>query len=489
MAEEIYYQSISELSRQIAAGELPPVELTRIYLERAEKLDRPSFPLPTEPRKEPGDKLASIITLARDHALRAAEEAEREIRSGRIRGPLHGIPYGVKDLLNTRGVRTTWGSKIFADRVPDRDSTVVENLNNAGAVLLGKMAMGEFAGGNTSTALNPWKLDRSTFGSSSGTVVGVTAGLLGFGIGTETGGSIMLPASTCGASGLRPTFGRVSRYGCMALSWSLDKIGSLGRSAIDCGLVLEAIAGHDPKDPTTSEKVFRFRPDPGRIAGRKVGIHRPEFERVPFEWDRSVFARALDVLKQLGLVLEDITLPADRPYGAIFSITTATEAGTSFKHLFEDGRLAGMFELNASRRANWMAASMSPASDYLTAQRIRQMIKMETDELMSGYDALVVPTWPTGAPMRETVDGWPVPARTPPARPRPRGRTARVNSIANLCGLPGITVPCGFDDTGMPLSIQIVSGAWKEQSALDIAMAFQKETDWHERRPSYPFRA
>lgn len=445
------------------------------------------FALPTEPLRDPGDKLASIITLARERALREAESAERAIRAGRIRGPLHGIPYGVKDLLDTAGVRTTWGSRIFGDRIPDRDATVIERLNDAGAVLMGKMSQGEFTGGNTSNALNPWKLDRTSFGSSSGTVVATVAGLIGFGIGTETGGSIVYPASAVGASGLRPTIGRVSRYGCMALSWSLDKIGPVGRSAEDCGIILEAIAGRDAKDHSSADKPFRFRSDPGPMRGLRIGVHRAELEMVKAETNRRVFSEALDVLEQLGCELEDFSMPS-RPYGALFTMIVATEAGASFKHLFDDGRIAGTFRYNWARRAGWMAGRMAPAADYLQAQRIRQTIIREADELLSRYDAVIVPTWPNGAALKEVETGWPVPAHPELEPDETTGSVPRVNSMANLSGLPGISIPCGFDDDGLPLCIHIVASAWDEQKALDVAMAYQKVTDWHQRRPPFPFR-
>ncbi len=204
MADELHYLTVTELSRLIAAKELSPVELTRAYLARADAIDRVPFRLPAHPSVNTDGQLASIITLAREEALQAARVAEREIQNGRIRGPLHGIPYGVKDLLDTKGIRTTWGSRIFIDRIPDRDAMVIAKLSEAGAIMMAKMSLAEFAGGNTSTARNPWKLDRSTYGSSSGTVVGAVTGLIGFGIGTETGGSIVLPSATCGATGLRP---------------------------------------------------------------------------------------------------------------------------------------------------------------------------------------------------------------------------------------------------------------------------------------------
>ena len=485
--DELHFQSIRELSAQLTSGALSPVELTEMYLDRVERLDVPDFDLPTEPLADPGDKLASVITLARERALREAREAEKEIRAGRHRSPLHGIPYGVKDLLDTSGVRTTWGSRIFTNNIPSRDATVVERLNDAGAVMMAKMAQGEFAGGNTSNALNPWKLDRTSFGSSSGTVTGVVAGLLGFGIGTETGGSIVYPASAVGASGLRPTIGRVSRYGCMALSWSLDKIGPVGRSAEDCGYILEAIAGRDENDLTTADKDFLFRDRVESIRGKRIGIHAAEFDFVKAETNRRVFSEATSVLERLGCDVVPFTMPP-RPYGALFTMIVATEAGSSFSHLFDDGRLEGMFRYNWERRAGWMAGRMAPTSDYLRTQRIRQTIIREADQLLSRFDAVIVPTWPNGAALKEVQDGWPIPAHPELEPDESTGAVPRVNSLANLSGLPGINVPCGFDDDDLPLCLHIVGSAWDEQEILDIAMAYQRETDWHQRRPPFPYR-
>lgn len=485
MATDIWYLTVSELSRLIASKQLSPVELTKTYIDRVDTLDKPAFPLPNEPQYPAGTKLGAVITLAAEHAMAAAREAEKEIMAGRIRGPLHGIPYGVKDLLDTKGIRTTWGSKIFKDNVTTRDAAVIEKLNAAGAIMMAKMSMAEFAGGSTSTALNPWKLDRSSHGSSSGTVVGIAAGLIGFGIGSETGGSIVLPASTVGATGIRPTFGRVSRFGCMPLSWSFDKLGPVGRSAEDCGLVLEAIAGHDPRDPYTAERTFKFRADPGKMTGRKVGIHRTEFDSVSIPHNRAVFDRALDVLRSLGVVYEDVTFP-DRPYGEVSSTINNVESGEAYRELFANKQIDGMWRYNWSRRADWLAGTMAPASDYVHAQRIRQMIVTETDALMTKYSVLIVPTAAVGAPLREV----PVTPPLPPVAPRSTGpRVARVNGIGNMVGLPGINIPVGFDADGMPLCVQIVGGAWDDQAVLDIAMAFQKETDWHQRRPPFPYRA
>jgi aspartyl-tRNA(Asn)/glutamyl-tRNA(Gln) amidotransferase subunit A len=469
MSEDLCYLPVSELSKQIAGKKITAVELAQAYLERAETLN---------------EKLASIVTMTREHAMRQAAEADQEIKRGRIRGPLHGIPYGVKDLLDTRGIRTTWGSIIFKDRVPDRNATVIEKLNAAGAVLIAKLSMSEFAGGSTRSNLlpfphNPWKLDRSTSGSSSGSGASTAAAMVGFSIGSETGGSIVGPAASNGVAGMRPTYGRVSRFGCMTLAWSLDKIGPLCRSALDVGLVLEAIAGHDPKDPTSGSTPFRFRRDPGRVSGRKLGMVRHEFN-LPSVGNQLVFDKAIDVLKQLGFQLEDVTLP-ERPYAEVYNLTSNTEGGTFFKALFNDKRIEGMY--SADRRADWLAASMLPASDYLTAQRIRQMIRMESDELLSKYTAIIAPTSANGAGLIEPRSN-PQPDRTAPAN-RNRGPAAALTRIGNLAGLPGVSIPCGFDSEGMPLAIHIVGKAWDDQAVLDVAMAFQKETDFHTKRPAF----
>jgi aspartyl-tRNA(Asn)/glutamyl-tRNA(Gln) amidotransferase subunit A len=374
------------------------------------------------------------------------------------------------------------------DRVPDRNAAVIDRLEDSGAVLMAKMSLGEFAGGNTSTALNPWKLDRTSFGSSSGTVAAAVAGLIGFGIGTETGGSIVFPASAVGASGLRPTFGRVSRFGCMALSWSLDKIGPVGRCAEDCGLILEQIAGRDERDNCTVDRAFDFRSDPGDMRGRRLGVHRAEFELSQSETNRQVFQEALEVFERMGVIVEDITLPR-RPTGALFTTIVTVESGTNFTALFDDGSVDQMFSFNEDRRAGWMAGRMMPAADYLTAQRIRNQLTREADEIVARYDAVIAPTWPNGAALREVSGGWPIPARNEWEPPDEFDRqTPRLNYIANLVGHPGLAIPCGFDEDGLPLSLQIVGSAWEEQRVLDLGMAYQAETDWHERRPPYPWR-
>lgn len=485
MADDLWFLSVGELADLVARRQVSSLELTRAYIDRIERLDQPPFPLPAAPQDRPGDKLATVTTVVKDGALAAAARADAEIRATGPRSPLHGIPYGVKDLLDTKGVRTTWGSRIFADRIPDRDAAVIERLEAAGAVLLGKMTTAEFAGGSTSTALNPWKLDRSTQGSSSGTVAGVVAGLIGFGIGTETGGSIVFPAAAVGATGLRPTSGRVSRFGCMPLAWSLDKIGPVARTAHDCGLVLDAIAGHDRRDNASSLRApFRFRREPTSMKGLRIGVSRAEFAAAP-EANRRTFDAALDVWRAEGAVLEDMTLP-ERPYAEVFMHVVSVESAAAFRDVFESSRIDGMFRYNWSRRADWMAASMAPAYDYLKAQRIRQLIVNDSDELMRRYDLAVCPTFATGSPPRDAPTSPPIPAPPPPGTPPD---IPRLNWMANMSGLPGMSVPCGFDPDGMPLALHVVGPAWEEQRVLDAAVVFQRATGWHARRPPYPWRA
>mgnify|MGYP003310712167 FL=1 len=488
MQETTHFLTVRELAEKLSSGEMTSVQLTQMYLDRAEQLDPPPFDLPSEPRSDHEGQLSTMVTIAREHALESAERADAELRSGQRRSILHGIPYGVKDLLDTDGIRTTWGSGIFRDRVPDRNAAVIDQLAGAGAVLMAKMSLGEFAGGNTSSALNPWKLDRTSFGSSSGTVSAAVAGLIGFGIGTETGGSIVFPGSAVGASGLRPTFSRVSRYGCMALSWSLDKIGPVGRSAEDCGYILEEINGPDIRDNSSTDHPFAFNPDLGSMRGKRLGVHRREFLLTQSDHNRQVFQQALDVWEGMGVIVEDIELPL-YPTGALFTTIVTVESGTIFKPLFDDGRALGMFSFNEDRAAGWMAGRMMPAGDYLTAQRIRSQLTREADEILSRYDAVIAPTWPNGAALREVSNGWPIPARNEWEPPDDFSvNTPRLNYIANLVGHPGLNIPCGFDTDGLPLCLQIVGSPFDDQTVLDFGMAFQEETDWHLIRPQYPWR-
>ena len=472
--EDLCFQSVSELAAQIAAKKISSVELTRAYLQRMDELN---------------PKITVLVNAMPDRALAEAAAADRELPGGRARGPLHGIPYGLKDLYDTKDFPTTGGSTIYRERRPQRDAFVVEKLSQAGAVVMAKLAMSEFASGGNNNNLNPqpknpWKLDRSPAGSSSGSGAATAAAVCAFTLGSETGGSIMGPSGANGVAGMRPTYGRCSRRGVMALAWSLDKCGPLTRSAEDIGLVLEAMAGHDPSDRSSrTQSAFAFRRDPGSAAGRKLGIVRAEFDAVP-EANRAIFAQALDVLRRAGFTLEDVELP-DYPYAQVYSISSQTEAGTNFKPLYNDKRIDGFWSFD--RRADWMAQSMMPAYDYIRAQRIRAMIKRDADALMAQYAAVLVPTnargsGPLGSGGREPERGG---AGGGGGGGGGGAGRASLNTMGNLSGLPSVSLPCGFDAEGMPLGLHIAARSWDEQSCLDVAMIYQKETDFHKQRPQY----
>src|SRR5262245_28137401 len=308
--DDVLYKPITELSKMLRSRQLSPVELTRAYLSRIAALN------PT---------LSAFATVTGEVALDDARRAESEIGAGKYRGPLHGIPYGAKDLVATKGIPTTWGARPYAGQMFDADAAIIRRLREGGAVLLGKLAMIELAGGLgyskgdsslTGAAHNPWGLDRWTCGSSSGSGAAVAAALVPFAIGSETWGSIICPSSFCGVSGLRPTFGRVSRRGAMALSWTLDKLGPMTRSARDCELVLERIQGHDPDDPYSADEKPAPPSDPASVARMKVGVLRPDFKKQGDASVEKTFLAALDDLRRAGAHMEETRLP-DLPFEAV----------------------------------------------------------------------------------------------------------------------------------------------------------------------------
>ena len=447
----------------VRTGQVSPVELAEFFLDRLERL---------------GPRYNAVVTVTRDRALEQARRAEREIASGKYRGPLHGIPYGAKDLLATSGgIPTTWGAAPFRDQVFDRDATVIRRLEEAGAVLAAKLAMIELAGGMgyrqpnasfTGPPRNPWDPGTWTGGSSSGSGAAVCAGLVPFAIGSETWGSILSPANNCGVAGLRSTYGRVSRHGAMALSWTLDKLGPLCLTADDCGLVLEAIAGADPEDPTTADRPFRYEADePGRRF--RLAVLRGGAEEA-VDGVRANFEGALGALEQVATI-EEIEFPG-LPYEAATRTILNAESASAFEDFIEGG---GASELTApADRYGPYARTAVLAKDYLRALRLRSVIARAVDEAMSPYDAVVAPTRPTAAsPIDEEF------------RSSIRG-TARdvMGSVGNIAGLPAVSVPSGFDDRGLPTGIQFMGRAYEENTILAAARAYQTLTSWHERHPA-----
>lgn len=459
--EDVLYQPVTELSKLVRSRKVSPVELTRACLSRIEALN---------------PKLSAFATVTADLALEQARQAEREIAAGRDRGPLHGIPYGAKDLVATKGIRTTWGAKPYENQVFDRDAAIIRRLRDAGAILLGKLAMVELAGGLgyskgdaslTGAAHNPWSLDRWTCGSSSGSGAAVAAGLVPFAIGSETWGSIICPSSFCGVSGLRPTFGRVSRQGAMALSWTLDKLGPMARSARDCELVLDRIQGHDPDDPYSSDERPAPPSDPASARRLRVGYLRHDFEK---HGDRSVeraFMAALDDLRRSGVRLEEAKLP-DVPFESATIVILSAEVATAFEELEKSGEARKMVSPGAP--LSFIVARAIRGADLVKAQRVRTLCQRAMAGLFARYDVLLYPgegytAFPLDKDFSEIA--WSDP----------------VGAAGNLCGLPAIAVPCGFGEDGLPASLTVMTSAFEEDKGISLARRFQQITSWHLKRP------
>ncbi|HYE64682.1 MAG TPA: amidase, partial [Pyrinomonadaceae bacterium] len=384
LPDDIYFSSVNDLAAQLRARRISPVELTEGYLERLEKF---------------GARLGAVATIMRDSALGEAREAEREMRRGRWRGPLHGIPYGAKDLLATRNARTTWGATPYRDQLFDYDATIIRKLREAGAILVAKLAMIELAGGMgyneadaswTGACRTPWNTDYWSGGSSSGPGAATAAGLVAFSIGSETSGSIITPAAFCGVSGLRPTYGAVSRQGAMALCWTLDKLGPMCRSAKDCGIVLKAIAGKDPLDPTSKDPPARVQRGKARAneATPRIAVMKDSYEKAQTEV-RENFLRSLDVLKKFATIEMDVKLP-DFPYGPAVGAIVDAEGASAFRDLIESGRVKEL--ASAQGRVGGYSASLVTAVDYLHAMRLRAPMRRAWNELFSKYTLLAAPS-------------------------------------------------------------------------------------------------
>ncbi len=486
LSEDVLYQSVHELSAQVRAGKISPVELTESYLARLEKY---------------GAKLGAVATLTPDLALAQARAAEKELAAGRARGPLHGIPYGAKDLLATRGIKTTWGAPPFRDQVFDYDATVIRKLRAAGAILVAKLSMIELAGGggynNGAASLQgpsrcPYNLEHWAGGSSSGPGAAVPSALVGFAIGSETLGSIITPAAFSGVSGLRPTYGRVSRHGAMALSWTMDKLGPMCRSALDCGLVLNAIAGKDPADPTGLDQSFTWWPPTVKkskpLGGKRLGVIKPDLGPQGDAEVMQAFVTALDVLRGLGAKLEETELP-DFPYGPVAVTLYTAEAASIFRPFIESGKVMEL--IDETQKTGLIAALSLPAKDYLDAFRLRAQILPALGKMFEKYDALVAPSRLGPAPRLDVDFNAPPPrpaGEKPPERPATLPRnTEKWNVIgaSNIAGLPAISVPCGFTkEKNLPIGIQFVADALREDISIEFAAAYQSATDFHRRRPN-----
>ena len=482
---DILYSSLQELSGKIRARKLSPIELTEAYLNRLDQLGR---------------QLGTIATIVREQAMEEARTAEKEIAAGRWRGPLHGIPYGAKDLLATRAIPTTWGAPPFKDQVFDYDATVVGKLREAGAILVAKLAMIELAGGggyNSGRASLqggsrcPYNPAHWAGGSSSGPGAAVPSAQVGFAIGSETLGSIITPSAFSGVSGLRPTYGRVSRHGAMALSWTMDKLGPMCRAAVDCGLVLNAIAGADPLDATSRRESFHYSPpsnskSAASLAGKKLGVLRLDF---PKDGDPEVgtfFEEALKTIEKLGAKIEDTDLPNFQYSPVAVSLYTA-EAASIFRPFIESEKLNDL--LDDTQKAGLKSALELKASDYLDAFRLRGQIQSALADLFAKFDALVAPSRTAPAPLLDVdFDAAARAAETKPAEAKPRQPPApktQLIAASNIAGLPALSVPCGFTkEKNLPIGIQFVADALREDVCIDCGQAYQLATDWHKKRPA-----
>lgn len=467
--DDLFFASIGELGAKLRAKEFSCVELTRAFCDRFERI---------------GPKYNAIALSLRDEAVRQARDVDSELKRGRTRGPLQGIPYGVKDLIAVKDRPTAWGARPYAGQVFKEDAAVIEKLNGAKAILIGKLAMISLAGGGnyrsaaasvTGPCRNPWDRERWSGGSSSGSAAAVSAGLLPAALGSETSGSILTPSAFCGITGLRPTYGLVSRRGAMTLSWTLDKIGSMCRTAEDCALVLQTIAGGDTEDRSSAGRGFRYTPTIGRKPQEiTIGYAPVDFQDWAQPSARPAFQAALEAIRGLGFRMKEVQLP-EFPYGAVLGTILAGEAGSIFEDFIRNGSVDQLHDVR--QIAGLKAYVDLPATDYLRAMRVRTLIQQALYDLLLDVNVFLTPSrFETANLISEPLDGG-----------RGSGGSSRGLSsmipAANLAGLPALSVPCGFAD-GLPVAISLVGRPFYENQLVQIGNLYQKQTDWHKQRPS-----
>lgn len=440
--DELAFYSIGELAALIKSRQITSEKLTSFYLERLKRI---------------GPKLECVVTRTEELALEQARRADREIAVGKYRGPLHGIPYGAKDLLAVKGMPTTWGAAPYTNQVFDFDATVIQRLEQAGAVLVAKTTLGELAMGETwfgGRTRNPWNLEQGSSGSSAGSAAGVAAGLFAFAIGSETYGSIVSPCDRVGVTGLRPTYGRVSRHGAMALSWTMDKLGPICRTAEDCALVLHAIQGPDGIDQTLYDAPFNYDAK-GDVKKLRVGVLQSDFESQSGERRTNDLA-TLETLRVLGIRLTPVELP-QYPLGNI-SFVLSTEAATAFDELTLSGQDDWLKQQSAGAWPNtFRRRRFVPAVEFLRAQRIRWLLIQDTAKVFERVDVIVAPS-----------------------------QSGSSLLLGNLTGHPTVVVPNGFSTNGTPRSICFLGRLFGEAEMLAVAKRYQDATDFHRKRPQLP---
>ena len=461
---ELPFLSAGDLSRLIQSKEVSPVEATEAYLDRIGSLDH---------------RFNSYLTVMREQALADAQQAEEDIASGQHKGPMHGVPVAVKDQFWSKGVRSTGGSRILADFVPDEDATVIANLRKAGAVVLGKTNMTEFAitgfSHRYATPRNPWNTDSYTGGSSSGSGAATAAYLCATSLGEDTGGSIRFPATWCGLVGLRPSWGLVSRYGVMRGVWSMDTVGPISRTVEDAAITLGAIAGHDPKDRYSSTApVLDYRQAlGGDLNGLTIGVITQFMESDLVEPRvRQTVSDSFATLGELGATVEEVSVPLSMDAGVASAVLLAVEPALAQKDWIKDQ----LQDYGHDVRILLLTGSLLPAQAYYKAQKLRTMLRQQVLDSLEKYDVLVLPTSGKGAQPLE---------QDPPITSKETAsRLAFLfTRIFNLASCPAMSVPCGFDDRGMPVGLQIGARPGAEETIFKVAHAYEQATAWHTMRP------
>ena len=465
---ELPFLSVAELGRLIRAREVSPVEATEAYLERIDRID---------------GQVNSYITVCHEEARQAAREAEQAIAAGQYRGPLHGIPVAVKDQFDTAGIRTTYGSALEWDHIPTEDAVVVTKLKQAGAVLLGKLNLSEFALGESfhhpgGQPRNPWDLARNPGISSSGSAAATAAFLCASALAEDTGGSTRIPAAWSGLTGLRPTWGLVSRRGVAGVSWSMDTVGPISHSAEDCALTFQAIAGHDAQDPYSwSGPVPDFAQGiQGGVDGLRVGVLREKVADGGLEPDvRQVIESAVAQLGELGATTQEISIPIVENAGAVSKCITDMDGATVHYERLK----TRVSEYDHNTRVRLLTAILTPAQAYYKAQKVRTLIRNSVLEALEDVDVIVLPTSPTVAPLLPQEAGI-------KSQEDARSRISGVRNFTgafNVANLPALSIPCGFSADNLPLSLQIVGKPMTDGLLMRVAHAYQQVTDWHLRRP------
>ncbi|UCC80239.1 MAG: amidase [Candidatus Zixiibacteriota bacterium] len=436
--EDLAFYSVRELAELIRTRKVNSTELTGLCLNRLKKYD---------------PQLHCVITLTEELAFKQSARADSEIAAGNYRGPLHGIPYGAKDLLAVKGYKTTWGAMPYKDQMLDYDATVIKKLEGAGAVLVAKLSMGALAWGDVwyaDTTRNPWNTEKGSSGSSAGSASAVSAGLVPFAIGTETWGSIVSPSTVCGTTGLRPTYGRVSRAGAMALSWSMDKIGPICRSAEDCAIVFDAIRGPDGVDMSVIDAAFNYNYNID-LKNLRIGYLKEDFDNDTSFAESN--AATLNELRQLGVELIEIKLP-DLPIDPMQIILSA-EAAAAFDELTRSNRDDLLVrQIKNAWPNSFRVSRFIPAVEYIQANRIRTMLIAQMAELMADIDVYVSPSWEGDNLL-----------------------------LTNLSGHPCVVLPSGFDEGGEPTSITFIGRLFDEATVLAVAKIYQDATDFHKKHP------